>query len=104
MVHVAKRNANRCPTHPGALLRQDVIPATGRTKAEIARLLGISRQHRAQTGVSRGGGSARQIRIALHRSDETSARQFVARNQCRDLQAQITKQTHFGRLDLKRTA
>ena len=61
MVHFAKRNANRCPTHPGALLREDVIPATGRTKAEIAHLLGISRQHRAQTGVSRGGGPARQI-------------------------------------------
>ena len=45
MVHVAKRNANRCPTDPGALLREDVIPATGRTKAEIAHLLGISRQH-----------------------------------------------------------
>jgi addiction module HigA family antidote len=41
---VAKRNPNRCPTHPGELLR-DVIPATGKTKAEIAALLGISRQH-----------------------------------------------------------
>jgi addiction module HigA family antidote len=41
----AVRNPNRCPTHPGALLREDVIPATGRSKAEIARLLGISRQH-----------------------------------------------------------
>jgi antitoxin HigA-1 len=45
MVHIAKRNSNRCPTHPGALLREDVIPATGRTKADIAQLLGISRQH-----------------------------------------------------------
>jgi addiction module HigA family antidote len=45
MVHIAKRNSDRCPTHPGALLREDVIPATGRTKAEIAQLLGISRQH-----------------------------------------------------------
>ena len=27
------------------MLREDVIPATGRTKAEIAHLLGISRQH-----------------------------------------------------------
>ena len=45
MVHVAKRYPGRCPTHPGALLREDVIPATGRTKAEIAQLLGISRQH-----------------------------------------------------------
>ena len=45
VIHVAKRNSDRCPTHPGALLREDVIPATGRTKAEIAQLLGISRQH-----------------------------------------------------------
>ena len=45
MVYTAKRGKNRCPTHPGALLRDDIIPATGRTKAEIAGLLGISRQH-----------------------------------------------------------
>src|SRR6516164_1791166 len=43
--HVAKRNPNRCPTHPGELLREEVIPATGKTKTEIAALLGISRQH-----------------------------------------------------------
>ena len=45
MAHPARRNPNRCPTHPGALLREDVIPATGRSKTEIAELLGISRQH-----------------------------------------------------------
>jgi antitoxin HigA-1 len=45
MARTAKLNPARCPTHPGALLREDVIPATGRTKAEIAELLGISRQH-----------------------------------------------------------
>lgn len=45
MTYVARRNRARCPTHPGALLREDVIPATGRTKSEIASLLGISRQH-----------------------------------------------------------
>ncbi len=45
MTYIARRNRARCPNHPGALLREDVIPATGRTKSEIARLLGISRQH-----------------------------------------------------------
>lgn len=30
--------------HPGEMLREDVLPALGRTKAEIAGLLGISRQ------------------------------------------------------------
>lgn len=39
------RDPDRCPTHPGELLREDVIPATGKPKAEIARMLGISRQH-----------------------------------------------------------
>jgi addiction module HigA family antidote len=45
MTHAAKRNPDRCPTHPGALLREDIIPATGRSVSEIAGLLGISRQH-----------------------------------------------------------
>jgi antitoxin HigA-1 len=40
----AKRDPNRCPSHPGELL-QEIIPATGKSKSEIAALLGISRQH-----------------------------------------------------------
>ena len=32
------------PAHPGALLREIVIPATGKSKTEIARLLKLSRQ------------------------------------------------------------
>lgn len=32
------------PVHPGALLREDVVPATGKTEAEIAELLGVPRQ------------------------------------------------------------
>src|SRR5258707_14692431 len=32
------------PMHPGEMLREDVLPALGKTKAEIANLLGISRQ------------------------------------------------------------
>ena len=32
------------PTHPGELLREDVIPALDLPKTEIARRLGISRQ------------------------------------------------------------
>ena len=45
MTYIARRNSNRCPTHPGALLREDLIPATGKSVAAIAGLLGISRQH-----------------------------------------------------------
>ena len=32
------------PTHPGEILREDVVPALGLPKTEIARLLQISRQ------------------------------------------------------------
>lgn len=38
------RHASIEPAHPGELLGEIMIPATGRSKAEIARLLGISRQ------------------------------------------------------------
>lgn len=41
--HKPTRPLQRCPSHPGALL-EDIIPATGKTKVEIAKLLGISRQ------------------------------------------------------------
>lgn len=43
--YVAVRDPNRCPSHPGELLRDVIIPATGKTKTEIASLLGVSRQH-----------------------------------------------------------
>ena len=32
------------PMHPGELLREEILPALGRSKTEIARLLGVSRQ------------------------------------------------------------
>ena len=32
------------PMHPGEMLREDILPTIGKSKAEIARLLGVSRQ------------------------------------------------------------
>jgi addiction module HigA family antidote len=43
-LYPAKRSRNLCPSHPGALLKE-ILPATGKTKVEIAGMLGISRQH-----------------------------------------------------------
>jgi addiction module HigA family antidote len=37
------RNPSRRPTHPGALLREDTLPALGMTQTELARRLGVSR-------------------------------------------------------------
>lgn len=40
----AIRDRNRPPMHPGALLRDDILPALDRSKVEIAALLKVSRQ------------------------------------------------------------
>ncbi len=38
------RNKNRAPTHPGALLREVVLPELGITQGEFADRLGVSRR------------------------------------------------------------
>lgn len=37
------RNLNRRPTHPGAILREDILPALKMTQTELAKLLDVSR-------------------------------------------------------------
>ena len=37
------RNSNRKPTHPGAILRKDILPKLGVTQAYFANHLGVSR-------------------------------------------------------------
>jgi antitoxin HigA-1 len=39
----SNRDPRRRPTHPGALLREDMLPALGMTQTELARRLGVSR-------------------------------------------------------------
>ncbi|HLB42855.1 MAG TPA: HigA family addiction module antitoxin [Gammaproteobacteria bacterium] len=38
------RTKNRRPTHPGAILREDVLPPLGITQTELADKLGVSRR------------------------------------------------------------
>jgi len=37
-------NTQRMPTHPGAVLREDILPAMGLSVTELARRLHVSRQ------------------------------------------------------------
>lgn len=37
------RNSSRRPTHPGAILREDALPALEITQGKLAELLGVSR-------------------------------------------------------------
>ena len=42
--YAVRRPLKRAPTHPGAILREDSLPALGLTVAEAARQLRVSRQ------------------------------------------------------------
>ncbi len=42
--YIAKQSLKRQPTHPGEILREDVLPELGNSVSEAARKLGISRQ------------------------------------------------------------
>lgn len=42
--HPAKRNTSRSPTHPGAILREDMLQALNLSEAKTARRLHVSRQ------------------------------------------------------------
>jgi addiction module HigA family antidote len=52
--HIAKRNVDRCPTHPGEVLRNDVLPSLGMNVSDAARALGVTRQtlHRILAGTT----------------------------------------------------
>ncbi|MFN3746998.1 MAG: HigA family addiction module antitoxin, partial [Hyphomicrobiaceae bacterium] len=52
--HAAKRSRNRCPTHPGEILREDVLPSLNMSVTDAARALNITRQtlHRILAGTT----------------------------------------------------
>lgn len=37
-------NRKRRPTHPGAILREDILPGAGITQGQLAQMLGVSRR------------------------------------------------------------
>jgi len=43
-MHLVRIKRNRTPTHPGAVLREDVFPAMGVSVTQAARKMGVSRQ------------------------------------------------------------
>jgi antitoxin HigA-1 len=78
------RNPNRKPTHPGAVLREDVLPGLGITQGRMAELLGVSRvtlaqllhEHRALSG---------DMALRLERLLGTSAESWLNMQQAVDL-------------------
>ena len=52
MTKKSKALSERCPTHPGEVLREDVLPALNITVTDAAKELGVTRQtlHRLMAG------------------------------------------------------
>ncbi len=71
--YTVKRPLKRPPTHPGAILRDDILPALGLSVAETARRIGVSRQqlHRvlAETHPISIGMALRIARLENNRPD-----------------------------------
>jgi addiction module HigA family antidote len=100
------RNPNRKPTHPGAVLREDVLPAMGITQARMAELLGVSRvtlaqllhEHRALSG---------DMALRLEKLLGTSAESWLNMQQAVDLwtaRQDTQRFAHVGRFDNAQTA
>lgn len=59
------RDPNRKPTHPGAVIREDILAALGITQAQLANHLGVSRLSVSDILLEKRGVSAEMaIRIA----------------------------------------
>lgn len=65
LIKSSLRNVNRRPTHPGEILREDVLPALGITQAVFASYLGVSRLTVSEVLHEKRGVSAEMaVRIA----------------------------------------
>ncbi|RJG19090.1 HigA family addiction module antitoxin [Massilia cavernae] len=78
------RDPQRPPTHPGAILREDVLPALRITQTEFARLLGVSRLTVSEL-VNEKRAMSPSMAVRLEILLNTSAETWLKMQQSRDL-------------------
>lgn len=78
------RNPDRRPTHPGAVLREDVLPALEITQGRLAELLGVSRLTVSQLLHEHRALSA-EMALRLERLLGTSAESWLRMQEAVDL-------------------
>jgi addiction module HigA family antidote len=78
------RNPNRKPTHPGAIFREDVLPALAITQAELARRIGVSRLTVSELLNEKRGLSA-DLAIRLGRLTGTTPESWLRMQEALDL-------------------
>ena len=78
------RNPNRKPTHPGAILREDVLPALGITQTELANRIGVSRLTVSELLHEKRGLSA-DLAIRIGRLTSTTPESWLRMQEALDL-------------------
>jgi addiction module HigA family antidote len=78
------RDPNRKPTHPGALLREDVLPALDMTQTELAKRLGVSRLTVSEILLEKRGLSA-EMAVRLGQLLGTTAESWLRMQEALDL-------------------
>ena len=81
---MTRRDPARTPVHPGAILREDVLPALNLSVADAAKALGVSRQtlHRV---VAESAAISPNMAVRVGKLCGNGPRIWLAMQQARDL-------------------
>jgi addiction module HigA family antidote len=99
-----RRDTNRPPTHPGAILREDVLPALGLSVSAAAEALGVSRQalHRL---IAEAVSMTPEMAVRIGKLCGNGPRVWLAMQQARDLwQAERAMAEAVARIPTMRVA
>ena len=78
------RDPKRKPTHPGEVLREDVLPALDMTQAELAKRLGVSRLSVSELLLEKRGMSA-DMAVRLARLINTTPESWLRMQEALDI-------------------
>jgi antitoxin HigA-1 len=78
------RDRKRRPTHPGAILREDILPALDMSQTELARRLGVSRLTVSELLLEKRGMSA-DMAIRIGRLTRTTPESWLRMQEALDL-------------------
>ncbi|MFN4324919.1 MAG: HigA family addiction module antitoxin [Azonexus sp.] len=93
------RNPNRKPTHPGAILREDVLPALEMTQTEFAKRLSVSRLTVSELLHEKRGLSA-DLAIRLGKLTGTTPESWLRMQESLDLwELNRTKASEYARIE-----
>jgi addiction module HigA family antidote len=93
------RNPNRKPTHPGAIFREDVLPALKMTQTELARRLDVSRLTISELLHEKRSLSA-DLAIRLGRLTGTTPESWLRMQEALDLwELNRAKADEYGRIE-----